>query len=163
MTGTIINSGAIVAGSLVGIAAGKKLPERVKGIMIDALGLSVLVIGLQMALSETSLISPVACVLAGAVTGEALRIESWIGKLGNWIKKWCKSESSTFVKGFLSASILYITGAMVIIGSIQDGVAGDPTTLCIKALLDGVASIAFASTFGVGVLFSALTVFIVQG
>ncbi len=163
MTGTIVNTGAVVAGSLIGLAAGKRLPERMKKLLLQCLGLSTLLIGLQMALSGKELMSVIACLLLGAIIGEAVNLEGWIERLGEWLKTKARSGSSTFVEGFVTSSLLYVTGAMVIVGSIQDGVAGDPRTLYIKAMLDGVASIALASTLGPGVLFSALSVFAVQG
>lgn len=163
MTGTIVNTGAVVAGSLLGLAAGRRLPERMKTILLQCLGLSTILIGLQMALSGKELMANIACLLLGAVIGEALNLERWIEKLGEWFKARARSGSTTFVEGFVTASLLYCTGAMVIVGSIQDGVAGDPRTLYIKSLLDGVASIALASALGPGVLFSALSVLVVQG
>ena len=97
------------------------------------------------------------------MTGELLRIEDGLERIGRWLKKRAGSGSATFIDGFVTTSLLYCTGAMVIVGSIQDGTTGNPTTLYIKALLDGVASIAFASTLGIGVIFSAISVFVVQG
>lgn len=163
MTGTIVNTGAILAGSFIGISAGKFLPERIKTIAMQALGLSVVVIGLKMALSAQQPIFTIGCVLLGAVTGEFMKIEQGVERIGEWLKTRFRSDSSTFVKGFVSASVLYLTGAMMIVGSIQDGTVGDASTLYIKSLLDGVASIAFASSLGIGVAFSALSVFLVQG
>ena len=163
MTGTIVNTGAILAGSFIGISAGKFLPERIKVIAMQALGLSVILIGLKMALSAQQPIVTIGCVLLGAITGEFMKIEQGVGHIGEWLKARFRSDSSTFVQGFVSASILYLTGAMMIVGSIQDGTVGDASTLYIKSLLDGVASVALSSTLGVGVAFSALSVLIVQG
>jgi len=98
-----------------------------------------------------------------ALTGELIDIEGQVEKIGQWLKSRARSESSSFVEGFVTASVLYCTGAMVIVGSIQDGTIGDPTTLYVKSMLDGVASIALASSLGIGVAFSSLTVLAVQG
>ena len=163
MTGTLVNTGAVVAGSLLGVMIGKRLPDRIKTIVMQALGLSVILIGLQMALSGTRPLLVIASILLGAVTGELLDIEGRIAAIGEWLKRRFRSESSTFVQGFVTASVLYCTGAMVIVGSIRDGTVGDPSILYVKSLLDGVASIAFASSLGLGVAFSALSVFAVQG
>ncbi|MBM4270536.1 MAG: DUF554 domain-containing protein [Deltaproteobacteria bacterium] len=163
MIGTFVNTGAILAGSIIGISAGKYLPERIKMIIMQALGLSVVLIGLKMALSGTAPIVTIGCVLIGALTGELMKIEQGVEHLGEWIKLRVRSHSSTFVQGFVSASILYLTGAMMIVGSILDGTVGDADILYIKSLLDGVASIALSSTLGIGVSFSALSVLIVQG
>lgn len=163
MTGTLVNTGAVVAGSFLGVMIGKRLPDRVKTIVMQALGLSVLLIGLQMALSGTRPLLVIGSILLGAITGEFMDIEGRITAIGDWLKRRFRSESSTFVQGFVTASVLYCTGAMVIVGSIRDGTVGDPSILYVKSLLDGVASIAFASSLGVGVAFSALSVFAVQG
>jgi hypothetical protein len=163
LTGTIVNTGAILAGSFIGISAGKFLSERIKTIVVQALGLSVLLIGLKMAISGKEPIVTIGCVVLGAITGELIKIEQGIERLGEWLKTRARSDSSTFVQGFVSASVLYLTGPMMIVGSIQDGTVGDASTLYIKALLDGVASVALSSTLGIGVAFSALSVLIVQG
>ncbi len=158
-----MNAGAIFAGSLVGLAAGKHLPERLKTTVMQALGLAVILIGLQMALSGKEPLTAIGCLLLGALTGELLRIEQGVERIGEWLKSRTGSNSSTFVQGFVSASLLYLTGAMMIVGAIQDGTVGDTSTLYIKSLLDGVASIALSSTLGAGVSFSALSVLVIQG
>ena len=163
MTGTLVNSGAILAGSLVGLAVGRHISERLKTIVMQALGLSVMLIGLQMALTGKDIIMTIGCLLIGAVTGEVINIENWLERRAERLKARFRSDSSTFVQGFVSASLLYLTGAMMIVGSIQDGTVGDPHTLYVKSLLDGVASVALASSLGVGVAFSAVAVLIVQG
>jgi uncharacterized membrane protein YqgA involved in biofilm formation len=163
LTGTIVNTGTIIAGSLIGIVIGKRLPQRLKTIVMQALGLAVILIGLQMALSGKYLLLTIGCLLLGAVTGEWINIEGQIEKIGEWLKSRARSESLSFVEGFVTASVLYCTGAMVIVGAIQDGTIGDPTTLYVKSMLDGVASIALASSLGIGVAFSSLTVLAVQG
>lgn len=158
-----MNTGAVVAGSLLGVVIGKRLPDRIKTIVMQALGLSVILIGLQMALSGTRPLLVIGSLLLGAITGELLDIEGRIAAMGEWLKRRFRSESPTFVQGFVTASVLYCTGAMVIVGAIRDGTVGDPSILYIKSLLDGVASIAFASSLGSGVAFSALSVFVIQG
>ncbi|MFO7461346.1 MAG: DUF554 domain-containing protein [Desulfatiglandales bacterium] len=163
MTGTFANAGAIIAGSLIGVSAGSRLPENIKTIVMQALGLSVVLIGLKMGLSGQDYMVAIGCVILGAITGEWIGIEQGIESLGTWLKRQTRSGSSTFVQGFATASVLYLTGAMMIVGSIQDGTTGDANTLYIKSLLDGVASIALSSTLGIGVAFSALSVFLIQG
>ena len=163
MTGTLVNAGAILAGSLVGMAAGKRLPERIKTILMQGLGLAVILIGLQMALSGRESLAAIGCLLTGALTGEVLRIERGVELIGEWIKAQTGSGSATFVRGFVTASILYLTGAMMIVGAIQDGTIGDTRTLYVKSLLDGFATLVLSSTLGAGVAFSALSVLLVQG
>jgi uncharacterized membrane protein YqgA involved in biofilm formation len=163
LTGTLVNTCAILAGSVIGITAGKRLPERLKTITMQGLGLSVILVGLRMAIPDQGSLAAIGCLLLGALTGELLRIEQALEHVGCWLKRRAGSGSATFVQGFVTASILYLTGAMVIVGSIQDGTVGDTSTLYVKSLLDGVASIALSSTFGIGVAFSALSVLVVQG
>jgi len=163
MKGTLVNSGAIIAGSIIGIMAGQRLPERVKTTVMHVLGLAVLVIGLQMALSGKDFLLVIGSLLAGALAGELGRLEDRLESVGGFLKARFRSESSTFVEGFVTSSVLYITGAMVIVGSIQEGTTGNAEVLYTKSILDGVASVAFASTYGPGVAFSALSVFAVQG
>jgi uncharacterized protein len=163
VTGTLANTGAIIAGSLLGLILGKRLPERFKTILMQAIGLALIFIGLQMAFAAKDILIVTGCLLMGAVTGEALNIEQRIESFGQWLKIRFRSSSSTFVQGFVSASLVYVTGAMAIVGSIQDGTMGDARTLYIKSLLDGILSLAFSATLGIGVLFSAFSVLVVQG
>ena len=149
MIGTVANTVAVVVGSMIGVSAGRHIKEGLKQIIMQALGLAVTVIALKMALSGENLIPSEACLLLGALTGELLRIERGVERIGEYLKERFDSGSSTFVQGFVSATLLYITGAMTIIGCIQDGTAGNPDTLFLKSLLDGVASIALASTLGI--------------
>jgi len=158
-----VNASAVAAGSILGLLAGRHISERIRGTLMHALGLAVITIGLKMALSVDSLIPMVACLLLGGLVGEMLRIEDGVAWVGVHLKERFRSESATFVQGFVSASVLYLTGAMMIIGCIQDGTIGDASTLYLKSLLDGVASVALASTLGVGVAFAALPVLVVQG
>ncbi|MBI5015655.1 MAG: DUF554 domain-containing protein [Deltaproteobacteria bacterium] len=163
MRGTLVNAGAVLGGSLLGLRIGPRLPDALKGTLMQALGLSVLVLGLRMALSGGDVLLPIGCLLLGGVTGELLDIERRLEGLGEWLRDRLRFGSETFAEGFASASLLYLTGAMMIVGSIRDGTLGDPTTLYVKALLDGVASVALASSLGSGVAFSALSVLTVQG
>jgi len=163
LKGTLVNSGAILIGSLIGLSAGRRLPERMKRILMQTLGLAVVIIGLQMALAGREIIAVIGCLLLGAITGEIVDVEKQVEKIGEWLKARFRSNSSTFVEGFVTASLLYLSGAMFIVGAIQDGTTGDAGTLYVKALLDGVASMAFASALGIGVAFSALSVLVVQG
>ena len=163
MIGTLVNTGAVVAGSAIGLAAGTRLPERIKIVLMQALGLAVVAIGLRMALEAQHTLLAIACLLLGGVTGELLRIEQRLDNLAETLSRTLRSNSSRFVEGFVTATLLYLTGAMTIVGSIQDGTIGDPSVLLVKSLLDGVASVALASSLGVGVMFSALPVLLVQG
>jgi uncharacterized membrane protein YqgA involved in biofilm formation len=108
LRGTIVNTAAVIAGSVIGLAAGSRLPERVKTILMQALGLSTLLIGLQMALSIHDMIPTVGCLLLGALTGEMLKIENGLERLALWLKDRSRSDSSTFVEGFVASSLLFV-------------------------------------------------------
>ena len=163
MLGTLVNTGAVVIGSAVGMTMGAHLPANVKLILMQALGLATLTIGLRMALNAQQTLLAVACLLLGGVSGELLQIEQRLERLAEWLRRRLRSNSGRFVEGFVTATLLYLTGAMTIVGSIQDGAVGDPSVLLVKSLLDGVASVALASSLGLGVMFSALPVLLVQG
>jgi len=163
LKGTLVNASTVLVGSLIGMGAGRFLSQGIRTILMQALGLAVMVIGIKMALTGENAIAAVGCLLLGGLTGELLRIEDGIEYIGTRLKDRFHSESATFVEGFVTATILYLTGAMTIVGSIQDGTVGDATTLYLKSLLDGFASVVLASSLGVGVAFSALSVLLVQG
>ena len=163
MLGTLVNTGTVLVGSAIGLAAGSRLPERIKSILMQALGLAVVGIGLRMALEAQHALLAISCLLLGGISGELLRIEARLEQLAETLRRKLRSDSSRFVEGFVTATLLYLTGAMTIVGSIQDGTVGDPSVLLIKALLDGVAPVALASSLGIGVMCSALPVLLVQG
>ncbi|MDS4019801.1 MAG: DUF554 domain-containing protein [Candidatus Competibacter sp.] len=163
MLGTLVNTAAVIAGSAIGLATGTRLPARIKIILMQALGLAVVAIGLRMALEARHALLAIACLLLGGVTGELLRIEQRLEGLAEILRRKLRSDSSRFVEGFVTATLLYLTGAMTIVGSIRDGTVGDASVLLLKSLLDGVASVALASSLGVGVMFSALPVLVAQG
>jgi len=163
MTGTLVNCGTIILGSVIGIFLSKYIPERFREIMIQALGLATIFIGFRMAVSSDDPLPVVMSLLIGGIIGEWLNIEGRIEDLGEWLKMKLSSQSSTFGAGLVTATVLYLTGPMAIVGSIRDGTVGDSSILFLKALLDGIASIALASFYGIGVLFSALPVLLIQG
>lgn len=163
MTGTLVNTLAIAIGGAVGAFAGKRIGERFKTILTQALGLAVLVAGGRMALSGKSELLAVGCLLAGALAGEFLRIEERVACLGELLKRRFACDSSTFVEGFVTASVLFCTGAMAILGSLREGTLGDPSILLVKSLMDLTGSLVMASAFGVGVAFSAVCVLAYQG
>lgn len=169
MTGTIINVFTVLIGGSLGLLFGARLPDRVRETVMGALGLFTAAIGVQMFLQTQNAILVLASLLVGGLLGEWWRIEEGLRRLGQWLEERFSPTTadatggSRFVRGFLAASLLFCVGPMTILGSIQDGLTGDYTLLAVKALMDGFAALAFASTFGVGVLFAALTVLFYQG
>ena len=168
--GTVVNVAAIAGGSLLGLLVGRGIKEKYQETVIYGLALCVIVLGIQMALQGHHILLTIISLVVGSILGEALGIEEKLEQVGTLLaEKFQKSRkkgdagTDAFVEGFLNASLLYCVGAMAIVGSIQDGLSGDPTTLYTKALIDGLSGIIYASNFGVGVLFSALSVGVYQG
>lgn len=163
MTGTIVNSVAIIAGGLMGSAAGKRISGPVKKTLMNALGLAVALVGVRMALSGKSELLSIGALIIGGISGELLRIEDRLAHAGEFLRKRFASESGTFVEGFVTGTVLFCTGAMSVVGSLKDGATGDSTVLYIKALLDFTGSALIAANLGIGMAFSAISVFIYQG
>jgi uncharacterized protein len=161
--GTIVNAVAILAGSGIGLAAGSRLPERLQRIITTGLGLSTLLIGVQMALKAQNILVVIASMVLGGVAGELLDIEGALERVGERLKSWSRSGSGTFVIGYVTASLVFCVGPMTIVGSLQEGISGNADLLYTKSLLDGAASVAFASSLGIGVSFAAVTVVLLQG
>lgn len=175
MLGTIVNTGAVLAGSTAGLFLQKGIPERFTDTVTKTLGLATLLLGTGGVLAE--MLKPdekggfttqngmllILCLVVGAVIGEVIDIDKWMNRLGDWIKGKIHTGNANFAEGFVTASVIYCVGAMAIIGSLQDGLANDPTILYEKSILDGTLSVILASAFGAGVAFSAVTVFCYQG
>jgi uncharacterized protein len=161
--GTIVNATAILIGSGIGLAAGRRLPERFQRIMTAGLGLSTLLIGTQMALKTQNVLLVIASMVLGGLAGEWLDIEGALDRIAERLKTWARSGSGTFVTGYVTASLIFCVGPMTIVGSIQEGIGKGADLLYTKSLLDGVASVAFASSLGIGVSFASVTVVLFQG
>jgi uncharacterized membrane protein YqgA involved in biofilm formation len=163
MKGTLVNTATVLLGSSLGLLIGSRLSDKIKTMVMHALGLSTLLIGMQMAFKTENVLFVIGSLTLGGIIGELIGLEEWLENLGEFIKKKVKSESGSFVLGFVTASLVFCIGPMTIVGSIQDGVSGDASLLFAKSVLDGFASLIFASTMGLGVVFSSLTVLIFQG
>lgn len=171
MTGTIINIITVLVGGILGLLFGSRLPDRLKGTVIAGMGLFTTAIGIQMFLKTENPLIVLGALLFGAILGEWWRIEDGLQGVGKKLEKRfagsgesnASGGSSKFVRGFLTASLLFCVGPMTILGSIQDGLTGNYELLAVKSVLDGFASLAFASTLGVGVLFSTLVILVFQG
>lgn len=174
-TGTIINCAAVVAGGILGLLLKKGLPERFQNILICICGLSTLFMGIAGTLKEMFTVENgilqthgtlmiIFSLVLGALTGELLNIEKRIEELGEWLKVKSGSSGDTrFMDGFLNTSLTICIGAMAVVGSIQDGLNGDFTTLTAKAILDFIIVVVMTSSLGKGCIFSAIPVGIFQG
>ena len=165
MIGTILNVITVIIGGTLGAALGARLPEKMRETVMHGLGLMTLVIGVQMAIGTNNILIVLASILFGGLIGEMLRIQARLDAVGKRLEeRFARGEQAgTFTRGFVTASLVFCVGPMTILGSIQDGLIGDFNLLAIKSTLDGFAGLAFASTLGIGVAFSALTVLVVQG
>jgi uncharacterized membrane protein YqgA involved in biofilm formation len=167
MTGTIINIIVIIIGGSIGLLFGARIPDKLKSTVIAGMGLFTAAMGIQMFLKTENPLIVLGALLIGTLLGEWWRIEDGLHNLGKYLeKRFSKADddgSNKFVSGFLTASLLFCIGPMAILGSIQDGLTGDYNLLAVKSVLDGFASLAFASTLGVGVMFSSIVVLVYQG
>lgn len=165
--GTLVNSGVIILGSLIGLLLKRGLPEKWQETMINSIALCVFIIGIQMAMKTDNIIIVIISLVIGSIIGEIIDIEEGMNGLGAWLGSKLSKESGSIAgqiaEGFVNSSILFCTGAMAIVGSIQDGVSGDCSTLFAKATLDGIIALILTANVGVGVMLSAITVGVYQG
>ena len=176
MIGTLINIVAVLAGTLVGVGLGNKLPERIRETVLNGLGMSTIgyaILSLVDAMSKqenvpAKFIVVLLATLIGSVVGELLGLDPLLARFGGWLeRKFARSENAEttarFVRGYIVASLVFCVGPMTILGSIQDGLSGNFSLLAIKSTLDGFAALAFAASLGIGVGFSAITILVFQG
>lgn len=177
--GTLVNSAAVVAGGAVGLLFKKGIPKRFQEIIFTAQGTGVFLLGVlgvvtqavtasqQGVLTSSYGLGMVLSLVLGALLGEAIGIDRMFNRVANFLKRKLSrpgaEEGADIGVGFACATVLFCSGAMAIIGPIQDGIMGDPSMLLTKAVLDGVISIIFATVYGYGVILSALSVFVYQG
>ncbi len=163
LRGYLVNTIAVLLGSGLGLLIGVRLPEKIKKIILSGLGLSTIAIGTQMALETQKLLLIVGSLILGGIIGQIIGIEEWLERVGERLKARVGSSSGTFVLGFVTASLLFCTGPMTLVGSLQDGYSGDADLIYIKSLMDAAAAIALTASMGIGVIFAGATVFIFQG
>jgi uncharacterized membrane protein YqgA involved in biofilm formation len=164
--GTLVNVAAVIGGTGVGLLVGGRLPERVREAVLSGIGLLTLGVGVASFLETRNAVFPVVALVIGALIGEGLRLEERLEGVGETLRRRFERGgpgSSTFVEGFVTASLTFCIGALTVLGSLRDGIAGDTQLLVVKASLDGVISVVYAAAFGWGVAFSALTILVVQG
>ena len=166
MTGTFLNIATVLIGGMIGLLFGARIPDKLKSTVIAGMGLFTAAMGMQMFLKTENPLIVLGSLLIGTLLGEWWRIEDGLQNLGKYLEqRFSKADddSNKFVRGFLTASLLFCVGPMTILGSIYDGLNGDYNLLAVKSVLDGFAAMALASTLGVGVLFSIIVVFVFQG
>jgi uncharacterized membrane protein YqgA involved in biofilm formation len=179
-TGTVVNVATVLVGATIGVLLGNRLPVRTRDVVTDALGLVTLLIAGTSAVAvldpelarEVGTSAPMLIVLGsllvGGIAGSLLRLEARVESFGGWLQRRMSGEAGSverhrFIEGFVTASLLFCTGPLTILGSLNDGLGNGADQLYLKAVLDGFAAIAFAASFGWGVAASALTVVAIQG
>jgi len=173
LSGTLLNVATVLAGTVVGVAIGARMPGRMQESLTTGLGFFTVLIGMSMGLrvftdataAPGDDLAVLAAVLLGVAIGELLRIHDRLEWLGGWFQRRLASgeRPSRIAEAFVTASLVFCVGPLTILGSLENGLTGDVRLLAIKSLLDGVASIAFAAALGWGVALSALTILVVQG
>lgn len=164
LTGTLLNVVAVLIGGGLGALLGQRLPDKMRTTVMQGLGLVTLLTGLRMAIGTANILIVMGSILLGGVIGEWLQIEDRVQALGDRLQARFKGKgSTTLAEGFVTASLIFCIGPMTVLGSIRDGMVGDYSLLAIKSLLDGFASLALAASLGIGVVFSAASVLVVQG
>jgi uncharacterized protein len=173
LTGTILNVGTVLLGTVIGVLIGSRMPPRIQSTLTDGLGLFTLLLGVTMGMAVLTdraalpgdELAVLGAVLLGGALGELLRLQDGLEDLGGWFQRRLsrEGEPSRIAEAFITASLVFCIGPLTILGSIENGLTGDVRLLAVKSLLDGVASIAFAAALGWGVALSAITVFVIQG
>ena len=163
MLGTAVNSVAVVVGGMVGLLLKGGIPERTRQTVMNALGLMVVVIGLSMGLRTENILVVLGSLVLGGFLGEWIDIEKRLHAAAATVQARFVSGESSISRAFVATSLIYCVGAMAITGSLESGLTGNHSTLYAKSMIDGISAVIFASTMGIGVVFSALSVFVYQG
>lgn len=163
MWGTLINAGAIIVGSLIGLLFHSRIPKKYIQIIFQGIGLFTLFVGIAMALKTNNYLVLVFSIVLGSIIGTLLNFENQINGFSGWIKKKIKTEDSKFTDGLVSAFLLYCMGSMTILGAFEEGLGNHPNLLLAKSLMDGISSIALTAGLGIGVMFSVVPLLIYQG
>ena len=168
MLGPIVNAVAVVVFSIVGTFLVKRIPERIEEIIKKAIGLSIIFLGIKGAFENEKILLLIMSMVFGGIIGELIDIDKWMNKFGKWAESKLIKDNQVetkhdFAKGFVSATILFCTGSMAIIGSMQSGLAGNHQILLTKSVMDGSMSLVFGAAFGIGAAFSAIPLLLYQG
>jgi len=163
--GTIINTVTVIAGGGLGLLIGNRIPGRIRIIIVQVIGMVTLVIGLRDAMNTENIVFPLLGMIIGAILGELMKIEDRLASVGDILRRRFAKDSADgkFVTGFVTATLLFCVGPLTILGAIEDASGKTPQLYIIKGTLDGFMMIIFSALYGVGAIFSALSVFVVQG
>ncbi|MEG9298432.1 DUF554 domain-containing protein [Mangrovibacillus sp. Mu-81] len=163
LLGTIVNGICIIIGTLLGVFL-HRIPENMKGTVMKAIGLAVVVLGLQMGLKSDNFLIVIISLALGAAWGEWMNLEDKLNAVGIWLEKKLGSKKETSIsQGFVTATLIFVIGAMAVIGALDSGIRGDHDVLYTKSIIDGFTSLILTTTLGIGVMFSAVPVVLYQG
>lgn len=168
LLGTLVNTLAIIVGSLIGVSL-TKIPDRIKITVTYSMGLAVVILGVQMGFKSQHTLVMIGSLAVGSIIGGWIDLEEKLNQVGLWIEKKVQrsnsgsSKQGTIAVGFVNATLVFCVGAMGIVGALNSGLSGDHRVLFTKAMLDGFFSLIFATQFGIGVIFSSIPVFLYEG
>ena len=162
LTGALVNGGAIVVGGLLGTFGGKLMPEKMRQTVLGATALVSMGIGISGAIGSSNQLIPILSLVIGAVIGELLHIEDGVTRAGDWLQKKF-GKMGPITDGFVSGSLVFAVGAMAVMGSLDSGLKNDHGILLAESVIDFAGSVAFASSMGIGIVFSGLSVLAVEG
>lgn len=163
MLGTLVNFSAIVVGSIIGILFKNGIPEKVSNTIMQGLSLCIILIGISGAIKGSNTLLIIISMVIGGLIGELIDLDNLLKKFGDKIEEKFKGTGIKVSEGFVTASLIFCVGSMAIVGSLQSGLEGNHTILFAKSMIDGIASIIFASSLGFGVTLSSFSVLIYQG
>jgi uncharacterized membrane protein YqgA involved in biofilm formation len=163
MIGTFVNTATVIVGGAIGLLMNKKMPGKYKTIYFQAIGLFTIAIGVGMVYDMKHILIVVSSLAIGALVGEWMDIEKWAEKTSNHLKRKLNIVNGRFTEGLITSFLLFCTGSMTILGTIQEGTGISSDLLLTKSIMDGFSSVMLAAAFGVGVIFSALPLLIFQG
>ncbi|GAE26211.1 membrane protein [Halalkalibacter wakoensis JCM 9140] len=163
LTGTIVNGLAIVVAAIIGLLV-RNIPEKMKTTTMQAIALAVVVLGIGMGLKSEQFLIVIGSLVIGGLIGEKIDLDDRLNKVGAWIEtKVGSKKDGSVAKAFVTATLIYVVGAMAILGALDSGLRGDHSVLYTKSMLDGFSALIFTSTLGIGVIFSAIPVVLYQG
>lgn len=163
MLGATVNGIAILVGSLMGLLLSRGIKENTKETIMQGMSLAVIAIGISGSLESADFLVVIGSIAIGSWIGEMIDIHSWLEGLGHKLEERFSGGNGGIAKGFVTGTVIYCSGAMAIVGAMESGLSGDHTTLFTKSVIDGITAVLFTSTFGIGVAFSAVPVFLYEG
>ncbi|WP_062351015.1 DUF554 domain-containing protein [Bacillus kwashiorkori] len=163
LLGTIVNTILIIVGSVIGMFL-TKIPESMRDTVTKGIGLTVMVLGLQMGIQSNNFLIIIISIVFGAVIGEILDLDGKLNKVGQKLEKRInRFYQGNIAQGFITATLIFVIGAMAVVGALDSGIRGDHQVLYTKGMIDGFTALILTTTLGIGVIFSSISVFLYQG